>query len=167
MSATRKERVGYSQAMRRNPTRAEHRLHKHLRWMRNHVGKKGKQLMMYTRQKLKREYILDFYFTRCRLAVEVDGGYHNTKKQKEYDLRRDERLAAIGIKTMRFTNEEVMDDLVVVAEKIYEEAKTRGLRKGKKKHANRKTVHVEHSEQRPIGPSTIHNLMNGLSTKAG
>jgi len=164
MATTRKQRVGYSIAMRRKPTRAEYKLHKHLRWMRNHVGKKGKQLLMYTRQKLKREYILDFYFLRCRLCVEVDGASHSTKKQKEYDIRRDERLADIGIKTIRVTNEEVMKDVRGVADKIYEEVVTRGLRKGKyTRHVCRKKLQKKYADPQITGTSTIRKMMAGLS----
>jgi len=131
MATTRKERVGFSKRMKGNPTPAEYRLHKHLRWMKNHVGKKGKQLLIYTRQKLVLEYILDCYFLRCRLAVEVDGGYHKTTKQQEYDKRRDRRLAAIGIRTIRFTNEEVMRDVPGVADSIFRVAQERGMRQDK------------------------------------
>jgi len=164
MATTRKQRVGYSIAMRRKPTCAEYKLHKHLRWMRNHVGKKGKQLLIYTRQKLKREYILDFYFLRCGLCVEIDGASHSTKKRKEYDMRRDERLADIGIKTIRFTNEEVMKDVRGVADKIYKETIAMGLLKWKgTRHLCRKKLQEKYAEPPTTGPSTIRKMMAGLS----
>jgi len=174
MATTRKERIAFAAGMRRRPTRSEYRLHNHMRWMRNHVGKKGKQLMMYTRQKLRCGYILDFYFLRCKLCVEVDGGSHNTKKQKAYDLQRDERLAGIGVKTMRFTNDEVMKHVDIVAEKIYAEIQLRGIRKGSKRKSSKKKTGKKETPMKqkaapvilikPASPSTIHKLMEGLSS---
>ena len=123
---TRKERQGFATAMRKRPTTAESVLNRQLRWLRKDVARTfGKSAMLYNRQQLKCGYILDFYLLRCRLAVEVDGSYHNTKQQKEYDERRDRRLARAGIKTLHFTNEEVVKDVVRVGEEIRRAAMAR------------------------------------------
>ncbi len=50
-------------------------------------------------------YILDFYRPECRLAVELDGTVHNDRT--EYDQHRDDFLAAAGVLTLRFQNEDV------------------------------------------------------------
>ena len=49
-------------------------------------------------------YQLDFYWPDARLAVEVDGyGAHSGRKAFEHDRLRDQRLAALGITTVRIT----------------------------------------------------------------
>jgi len=123
---SRKEKQGFAATMKRHPTRAESVLNKELRWLRKEVARTcGKSAMLYNRQQVKGGYILDFYLLRCRLAIEVDGPYHNTTRQRAYDKRRDTRLAKIDVKTMRFTNEEVLNDVVMVGETIRKEAMMR------------------------------------------
>ena len=46
-------------------------------------------------------YILDFYCAQARLAVEIDGSAHGHPDQIRHDARRDEWLAAKGIRTLR------------------------------------------------------------------
>jgi len=70
-------------------------------------------------------FILDFYCHPARLAIEVDGAYHFGKDQREYDLGREGELARLGIKTIRFTNEEVTKNLNSVVQKIREEVNLR------------------------------------------
>jgi len=50
-------------------------------------------------------YIVDFYCWKARLAVELDGPYHD--RQVEEDAARDEFLRARGIRVLRFKNEEL------------------------------------------------------------
>lgn len=63
-------------------------------------------------------YILDFYCHAKRLAIEIDGGYHFTPEQKAYDEHRTEVLNQLGIRVIRFTNEEVLGDLEGVLKAI-------------------------------------------------
>lgn len=63
-------------------------------------------------------YILDFYCHEKQLAIEIDGDIH--KSRKDYDDYRDEYLKSIGITTLRFTNEDVLnniDDVLSVIKK--------------------------------------------------
>jgi adenine-specific DNA-methyltransferase len=64
------------------------------------------------------KFIADFYCHEKKLVVEVDGGYHNEKEQKEYDELRTEIINKYGIQVLRFTNEEVLNDIKNVKEKI-------------------------------------------------
>jgi len=66
------------------------------------------------------EYILDFYCHAYRLAIEVDGEIHNSKKNQEYDKLRTECLNEFKIEVVRFTNSEVMNNLDAVLQKIKE-----------------------------------------------
>ena len=70
----------------------------------------------FSRQKPINRFILDFYCSKLNLAIEIDGGSHNQKK--ENDTLRDKFLSQIGIQTIRFTNEEILFDLNTVKQKI-------------------------------------------------
>lgn len=63
-------------------------------------------------------YITDFYCNECKLVIELDGGIHLGKEQKEKDKDRDEYLTSLGITVLRFKNEEVFEDIKNVFEKI-------------------------------------------------
>jgi very-short-patch-repair endonuclease len=53
------------------------------------------------------DYILDFYCHKAKLAIELDGSQHVNDKEKEYDLRRTNYLAGLGIRVMRIPNNKV------------------------------------------------------------
>ena len=61
------------------------------------------------RQWLFTRYILDFYAPAVKLAIEIDGGIHETRGQKEYDKIRTDFLEANELKVIRFTNEEILE----------------------------------------------------------
>ena len=61
-------------------------------------------------------FILDFYCPSCKLVVEVDGEIHI--HQTEYDEASTAKLAEYGYKVLRFTNEQVMNDLPQVLAEI-------------------------------------------------
>jgi very-short-patch-repair endonuclease len=51
---------------------------------------------------------VDFYWPTSRLVVEVDGyGFHRSRRAFREDRRRDRRLAAAGIRTLRFVWEDL------------------------------------------------------------
>ena len=52
-------------------------------------------------------FILDFYCHAKKLAVEIDGGIHDDRR--EQDERRTAILEAAGIRVIRFRNEEFED----------------------------------------------------------
>ena len=54
-------------------------------------------------------YVLDFYCTALRLAVEVDGLAHSTGSQPQRDRRRDNWLAEQGVRTLRLSALDVKD----------------------------------------------------------
>lgn len=53
-------------------------------------------------------YFLDFYIPSKHIAIEVDGQYHGSLYQEDYDSIRDYNFASIGIKTIRISNNEVL-----------------------------------------------------------
>ena len=64
------------------------------------------------------KFILDFYCHQSRLGIEVDGGYHNERAQRFYDEDRTKVLTEFGIKIIRFSNDEVIDNLDTVVARI-------------------------------------------------
>lgn len=70
----------------------------------------------FRRQQIIGGYIVDFYCPRAGLAVELDGGIHDS--QREYDTDRDQTLAGYGVRVVRFQNHEVIADLPGVLEII-------------------------------------------------
>jgi len=63
-------------------------------------------------------FVADFYCHEFKLIIEIDGGIHSTLDQKEKDQFRTDRLNELGIKIIRFTNEEVLGDIETVLNKI-------------------------------------------------
>ena len=70
-------------------------------------------------------FIADFYCHKARLIIEVDGGYHNTHEQYYYDSSRDAELENLGLKVIRFSNEQVFEETEYVIRKIENEIKYR------------------------------------------
>lgn len=70
------------------------------------------------RQYIIGQYIVDFFFRKSMLIVELDGGYHFTEEQQKEDAIRQEWLEHKGYQIMRFKNEEVLYDTDSVINKI-------------------------------------------------
>ena len=64
-------------------------------------------------------YIVDFYFPSKKLVIEIDGGYHFTKEQKEKDSKRTKDLKSIGLKVIRLTNDNVMKNNFTCLDKYF------------------------------------------------
>ncbi len=95
---------------RKSPTPAEKKI-----WTDILQGKKLNELK-FSRQKPLDEYIVDFYCSKVLLAIEIDGDSH--AEQKHYDQKRTERLKALGVTVIRYTNEEVMNNISGVYEDL-------------------------------------------------
>jgi very-short-patch-repair endonuclease len=61
-------------------------------------------------------FITDFFCFTEKLIVELDGAVH--KYQLKVDKERTEILNVLGLKVLRFTNNEIEDDLKKVLEKV-------------------------------------------------
>lgn len=106
-----------AKSMRLEPTEAEDLLWQNLRGLK--LGVK------FRRQQPVDIFIPDFVCTQKKLIIEVDGAYHNKKEQIELDAERTQILEVLGYKVLRFTNEEVLNDVSSVLEKIRTELKNR------------------------------------------
>ncbi len=70
-------------------------------------------------------YIVDFYCHQIKLVIEIDGGVHKEKNQKEYDAERTFELENCGLEVIRFTNEQVQSELKEIIQKIQNQCKKR------------------------------------------
>jgi very-short-patch-repair endonuclease len=73
----------------------------------------------FTKQKVVGNYILDFYCSKLQLAIEIDGDSHAGDSAEEYDQIRTNFLEALGIKVVRFTNNEVLSCIECVKDELY------------------------------------------------
>ena len=67
--------------------------------------------VQFYRQKPIGSYIVDFYAPAARLVVEVDGWQHQDHFHAQNDAYRDESLKSQGLRVLRFTNFQVIDNL--------------------------------------------------------
>ncbi len=61
-------------------------------------------------------YIVDFYSIKIRLAIEADGEIHTL--QTEQDEERTKWLKSMGIRVLRFPNEEILTRPEIVRKQI-------------------------------------------------
>ncbi|MFH1405450.1 MAG: endonuclease domain-containing protein [Patescibacteria group bacterium] len=64
------------------------------------------------------KYVLDFYCTKARLAIEIDGDSHYDPVGQAHDAKRDKFLRQRGIKVIRFTNNDIMTNIEGVIDTI-------------------------------------------------
>lgn len=72
----------------------------------------------FNRQYIIGDYIVDFVCLEKALVLEVDGAYHSEYEQIEKDKNRTDHLQNLGFKVLRFTNDEVMQDIEGVLQTI-------------------------------------------------
>jgi very-short-patch-repair endonuclease len=95
--------------LRKRQTPSEEALWERLRGSRFHAAK-------FRRQVPFDRFTVDFYCHAAKLAVELDGRQHEWFS--DYDAGRTEILEGLGLRIVRFTNEEVSDDLESVLARI-------------------------------------------------
>ena len=101
---------------RKNPTEAESVLWDML---------KGNKLgAHFRRQHIILDYIVDFICLDKGLIIELDGGYHDDPRQKEYDEARTAHLHRLGYTELRFKNEELLCNPDAVIRKIKDTLKS-------------------------------------------
>jgi very-short-patch-repair endonuclease len=100
-----------SQQLREDMTAAE-------RFLWSKIRMKQLNGYWFYRQKPVGEYVADFYCPKAKLVVEVDGGQHFSKEIIKYDRVRNEYMASMGLRVLRFTNTEVLQNIEGVIEVI-------------------------------------------------
>ena len=77
------------------------------------------------RQKIIGNYIADFYCSHAKLIIELDGSQHFEENSIEYDKIRTDYFNSLGIKVIRFTNNEIKQNIDSVCMMIDKEIKHR------------------------------------------
>ena len=75
------------------------------------------------RQRCIGNYIVDFYCSKAKLVIELDGSQHYEEKAVEYDSKRTRFLEEQGLSVLRFTNRDVKYHFEEVCYLIDEEVK--------------------------------------------
>jgi very-short-patch-repair endonuclease len=104
--------IEYSRHLRKNQSDAEMRLWKFLR-SGNFLG------LRFRRQKIIGPYIVDFFCSKARLIVELDGGQHSEPEAIKYDLARTKFFKSNGYKVIRFWNKEFLSNTQGALEVIW------------------------------------------------
>ena len=100
---------GNARALRKNMTWHEKRL-----WygfLKNHPIKFYKQRVINT-------YIADFYCSKAKLVIELDGSQHYEPDALIYDAERTEILKTYGLTVLRFSNSEIQNNFSKVCQVI-------------------------------------------------
>jgi leucyl-tRNA synthetase len=101
--------------LRRNATPEENLLWQNLRNRKMRGYKFLRQHPVFYEQMVNRNsfFVADFYCAEKKLIIELDGHIHDF--QKEYDRDRESILKELGLKVIRFKNEELKNLTVVLA----------------------------------------------------
>ncbi|BCB25705.1 hypothetical protein SKTS_05910 [Sulfurimicrobium lacus] len=100
-----------SRALRTNMTDAEQVLWHRLR-------RKQIQGVQFYRQKPLLAFIVDFYCPAAKLVIELDGSQHFEEEHQAKDQARDDALAELGLRVLRFDNRQVLLETDAVLEVI-------------------------------------------------
>ena len=90
--------IPYARELRRNMTRQERRL-----W----YDYLKRQEIKFRRQVPIGSYIVDFYNSSLKIAIELDGSQHYEPEEEKYDIRRTEYLNSQGIEVIRIPNNQI------------------------------------------------------------
>jgi very-short-patch-repair endonuclease len=104
------QKLQRAKELRREMTPAEKILWEELR-----ANKLG---VHFRRQQVIQGFIVDFYCHRAALVIEVDGDIHDL--QQDEDARREKALREMGLRVVRFRNDEVVRNVSAVVGKIRE-----------------------------------------------
>jgi very-short-patch-repair endonuclease len=81
--------------------------------------------LKFRRQHPTGPYVLDFFCSDARLAIEVDGEAHSRGDRPQRDEARDQWLRAAGIETLRIPATELLKDADAALHYVLTEAKAR------------------------------------------
>ncbi|MFC2176019.1 endonuclease domain-containing protein [Bacteroidota bacterium] len=108
---SKKKVVELCRELRRNSTGSENILWANLRNRRLSGKKFNRQFPIIYQSTIDLHYffVADFYCHEKKLVIEVDGKIH--EYQKDYDEGRTAIIEQLGIRVIRFTNEELSEDI--------------------------------------------------------
>jgi very-short-patch-repair endonuclease len=68
-------------------------------------------------------FIADFYCHKLKLIIEIDGDSHNSADETAYDEGRSDEMQKLGIDTIRFSNDDIQNELSAVLRKLENKCK--------------------------------------------
>lgn len=89
------------------------------------VRKKQILGVQFYRQKPIGRYIVDFYASKPKLVIEIDGSQHLEENHQFTDSARDAYLGEQGLRVLRFNSREVLKNIDQVMEVIFKNTKER------------------------------------------
>ena len=104
-----KSLVGNARTLRKNMTKGE----KHL-W----YDFLKKLPFTVNRQKNLGDFIVDFFISKKRVVIEIDGAQHFEPTNREADKQRDDELFKLGITVLRYSNYEISKNFEAVCNDI-------------------------------------------------
>ena len=104
----------FAHKLRRSMTRPERLLWSQLRL--DVRGPRYRRIPNWRPQVAFGPYVLDFYSDQYLLAIEVDGPSH--QHHRRYDAKRDAFFRHLGIRTIRFTNDDVLCSVHAVMDTV-------------------------------------------------
>ena len=97
--------------LRKNMTDAERLL-----WSK--IRRKQVRGCQFYRQRTIGNYIADFYCPKAKVVIEVDGGQHYSWPGEELDKHRDIQMRNLGLRVLRLSNIDVLQNIEGVMEYI-------------------------------------------------
>jgi very-short-patch-repair endonuclease len=76
------------------------------------------QGLKFRRQQVIEGFIVDFYCEEMKLVIELDGSAHENIEQQKIDDQRKRVFERRGLSEIRFSNDEIVNNLPKVIEKI-------------------------------------------------
>ena len=98
-----------AQRLRREATKEENQLW--YQFLRQHK-------LRFRRQMVLGKYVVDFYCAELQLAIEIDGSIHD--HLQEADLLRTKNLETTGVIVIRYTNDQVINNLSFVLKDLHQ-----------------------------------------------
>lgn len=111
------------------------------------------------RQHAIRDFIADFVCLSKQLVIEIDGEVHNDEEQVEYDKLRTELLQDEGFDVIRFTNEQVINDLQSVITTL------QSVLDQKEAKSNTESTQPEHRDTPPYGGGAGGGVLTCFTTR--
>lgn len=72
----------------------------------------------FVRQRPIYKFVADFYCSKAKLVIEIDGSQHYTQEGMDYDKLRSDIINIYGIKVIRFSNYDIDKNFEGVCEEI-------------------------------------------------
>jgi very-short-patch-repair endonuclease len=67
--------------------------------------------LQFRRQHPIYRFIADFYCPKIKLIIEIDGKIHDIPEHLDHDIERSDILNDLGITVIRFTNEQILNEI--------------------------------------------------------